>query len=94
MNCANHPDKAVAKYCRTCGKPLCNECVREVMGIAYCENCLAERVTGSAPGSPYSAPAAPIASPALKLGRALTVTVSAELPRLMVSEPVGLAKSV
>ena len=61
MNCANHPDKAVAKYCRTCGKPLCNECVREVMGIAYCENCLAERVTGSAPSSPYSASAAPIA---------------------------------
>jgi len=31
------------------------------MGIAYCENCLAERVTGSAPSSPYSASAAPIA---------------------------------
>jgi hypothetical protein len=61
MNCANHPDRAVAKYCRTCGKPLCNECVREVMGIAYCENCLAERVTGSAPSSPYNAPAAPVA---------------------------------
>ena len=61
MNCANHPDKAVAKYCRTCGKPLCQDCVREVMGIAYCENCLAERVTGSAPSSPYSASAAPIA---------------------------------
>jgi hypothetical protein len=61
MNCANHPDKAVAKYCRTCGKPLCNECVREVMGIAYCENCLAERVTGSAPSSPYNAPATPVA---------------------------------
>lgn len=60
MNCANHPDKAVAKYCRTCGKPLCTDCVREVMGIAYCENCLAERVTGSASSSPYTAPAAPV----------------------------------
>src|SRR5690242_6060851 len=60
MNCANHPDKAVAKYCRTCGKPLCQDCVREVMGIAYCENCLAERVTGSAPSSPYTAPVAPV----------------------------------
>lgn len=59
MNCANHPDKAVAKYCRTCGKPLCNDCVREVMGIAYCENCLAERVTGTAQTSPYTVPATP-----------------------------------
>ena len=67
MNCANHPDKAVAKYCRTCGKPLCNDCVREVMGIAYCENCLAERVTGGAPSSPYTAsagtPVAPSSGP-------------------------------
>lgn len=63
MNCANHPDKAVAKYCRTCGKPLCQDCVREVMGIGYCENCLAERVTGSAPSSPYTVPAAPVVAP-------------------------------
>jgi len=60
MNCANHPDRAIAKYCRTCGKPLCNDCVREVMGIAYCENCLAERVAASGPSSPYTAPAAPM----------------------------------
>jgi len=63
MNCANHPDKAVAKYCRTCGKPLCQDCVREVMGIGYCESCLAERVTGTAPTSPYTAPAAPVVAP-------------------------------
>lgn len=61
MNCANHPDKAVAKYCRTCGKPLCQDCVREVMGIGYCEQCLAERVTGAAPtASPYVTPVAPV----------------------------------
>ena len=60
MNCANHPDRAIAKYCRTCGKPLCNDCVREVMGIAYCEQCLAERVTGTASTSPYTAPVAPV----------------------------------
>jgi hypothetical protein len=30
------------------------------MGIAYCEHCLAERVTGSAPSSPYTAPAVPV----------------------------------
>ena len=68
MNCANHPDRPVAKYCRTCGKPLCTSCVREVMGIAYCEQCLAERVAGTAQASsssPYSAPASsPYVAPA------------------------------
>lgn len=58
MNCANHPQNPVAKYCRTCGKPLCTSCTREVMGITYCEQCLAERVTGSVPPpSPYTGPA-------------------------------------
>jgi hypothetical protein len=63
MNCANHPDRPIAKYCRTCGKPLCTDCVREVMGIAYCENCLAERVAGAAPTSSYAAPGTPYTAP-------------------------------
>ena len=49
MNCANHPQNAVAAYCRTCGKPICNQCTRQVAGVIYCENCLAERVAGTAP---------------------------------------------
>jgi len=49
MNCANHPQTPAVAYCRTCGKPLCNQCTRQVMGVIYCENCLAERVTGTAP---------------------------------------------
>jgi len=49
MNCANHPQNAVSAYCRTCGKPICNQCTRQVMGVIYCENCLAERVAGTAP---------------------------------------------
>jgi len=44
MNCANHPQSPIAAYCRTCGKPLCTNCTRPVMGVIYCENCLAERV--------------------------------------------------
>ena len=57
MNCANHPQNPVAAYCRTCGKALCSSCTRQVMGVIYCENCLAERVSGSAqPPSPYQAP--------------------------------------
>jgi len=49
MNCANHPDIAAGAYCRTCGKPLCANCTREVKGVIYCENCLAERLQGVQP---------------------------------------------
>ena len=56
MNCANHPQNPVAAYCRTCGKPVCASCTRQVMGVIYCENCLAERVSGSAPPPPSIAP--------------------------------------
>jgi Domain of unknown function (DUF5668)/B-box zinc finger len=49
MNCANHPDIAAAAYCRTCGKPLCANCTRDVKGVIYCENCLADRLQGVQP---------------------------------------------
>lgn len=44
MNCANHPTVSAVAYCRTCGKPLCGSCMREVQGVVYCEQCLAERM--------------------------------------------------
>jgi len=69
MNCANHPDIAAAAYCRTCGKPLCSNCTRDVKGVIYCESCIAERLAGvhptttsgfvaatPAPGAPSSGP--------------------------------------
>jgi hypothetical protein len=49
MNCANHPDAAVVAYCRTCGKALCSNCTRDVKGVIYCENCLADRLQGVQP---------------------------------------------
>jgi Domain of unknown function (DUF5668) len=49
MNCANHPDIAPVAYCRTCGKPLCANCTRDVKGVIYCENCLADRLQGVQP---------------------------------------------
>jgi len=49
MNCANHPDIAPIAYCRTCGKPLCANCTRDVKGVIYCENCLADRLQGVQP---------------------------------------------
>ena len=56
MNCANHPQSPIAAYCRTCGKPLCANCTRPVMGVIYCENCVAERMGASAPPPPQPGP--------------------------------------
>jgi hypothetical protein len=52
--CANHPQTGAAAYCRTCGKPLCEQCKRDVRGVIYCEECLAARV-----GDPAMAGAVP-----------------------------------
>jgi Domain of unknown function (DUF5668) len=63
MNCANHPDIAPVAYCRTCGKPLCANCTRDVKGVIYCENCLADRLQGVQPtGVPPAAGFVPSAS--------------------------------
>lgn len=64
MNCANHPANAAIAYCRTCGKPLCASCTRDVKGVIYCENCLAERLAGVQPvtGQPLN-PVVPTAVP-------------------------------
>src|ERR1041385_4678238 len=53
MNCANHPQTPAAAYCRTCGKGLCSNCTRQVMGVIYCENCLADRMGGSVPAAQF-----------------------------------------
>jgi Domain of unknown function (DUF5668) len=59
MNCANHPDQAVAAYCQNCGKPLCTQCVRSISGVIYCESCLAAKL--GVPGAPLgAAPGAPV----------------------------------
>ena len=50
MNCATHSDTAAVAFCRTCGKPLCNQCTRDVRGVIYCEACLAARMEGTASG--------------------------------------------
>lgn len=49
MNCANHVDIPATAYCRTCGKPVCAICARDVRGVVYCEDCLASQVSGSMP---------------------------------------------
>ena len=46
MNCAVHPQNQAVAFCRTCGKALCEECKRDVMGAIYCEPCIAARLHG------------------------------------------------
>ncbi len=58
MNCATHPDLAAVAFCRTCGKPLCSNCTRDVRGVVYCEPCLAARLEGIVPPAPGVVPPA------------------------------------
>jgi hypothetical protein len=68
MNCSTHIDTAAAAFCRTCGKPLCANCTRDVRGVVYCEPCLAARLEGSAPAAGFVARApvgyTPVVAPA------------------------------
>ena len=68
MNCAVHPQTQAVAYCRTCGKALCEECKRDVMGAIYCEPCIAARLQGqpaqaSSTGTVPPAVAAGVPSP-------------------------------
>ena len=56
MNCATHNDLAAVAFCRTCGKPLCGNCTRDVRGVVYCEPCLAARLEGTAPAAGFVPP--------------------------------------
>ena len=59
MNCATHSDTAAVAFCRTCGKPLCNQCTRDVRGVIYCEACLAARMEGTVPAAGFVPPSPP-----------------------------------
>lgn len=59
MNCSTHNDIAAVAFCRTCGKPLCGTCTRDVRGVIYCEPCLAARLEGTAPAAGFVPPQPP-----------------------------------
>lgn len=59
MNCAVHNDTPAVAFCRTCGKALCENCKRDVMGAIYCEPCIAARLHG-APAVAAQAAAVPV----------------------------------
>jgi hypothetical protein len=48
MNCQNHPDIPATAYCRSCGKPVCEQCRRDAFGTVYC----AEHAPAPAPPPP------------------------------------------
>lgn len=56
MNCATHSETAAVAFCRTCGKPLCNNCTLDVRGVIYCEACLAARMEGTTPAAGFVPP--------------------------------------
>ena len=56
MNCAIHTETPAVAYCRTCGKALCENCKRDVMGAIYCEPCIAARQQGT----PAAVPVVPV----------------------------------
>ncbi len=60
MNCQNHPEVPATAYCRTCGKPICDQCRRDAYGTVFC----AEHAPAPAPAAPgpSAAPPAPGAS--------------------------------
>ncbi len=61
MNCTVHPESAAISYCRTCGKPMCEVCRRNVRGTFYCEECIANRLQDAMPpaGAPVGVPMPP-----------------------------------
>lgn len=61
MNCAVHSEVPAQGFCRNCGKAMCEACRRDVRGILYCEDCLANTVAAppaAASGGPSPALAA------------------------------------
>jgi hypothetical protein len=63
MNCAIHNDVPATAYCRTCGKAMCAQCTREVKGVIYCEDCIANSLRQAAPAVPPPSAQAPYGAP-------------------------------
>lgn len=61
--CANHPTVPAVAYCRTCGKPLCDGCKKEVRGVVYCEDCLVAHLQNVMPPPAQPTPGVPYVDP-------------------------------
>jgi hypothetical protein len=49
MNCYKHPEVPAVAFCRTCGRPLCQDCQRSVEGTVVCEEHAPQPVTAPRP---------------------------------------------
>lgn len=45
MRCAIHQEAEATAFCRSCGKAVCAQCIRDEQGVAYCSDCTSEPVT-------------------------------------------------
>ena len=59
MNCQNHPEVPATAYCRTCGKPVCEQCRRDAFGTVYCEEHVPAPAARAADPTGASAPPPP-----------------------------------
>jgi len=60
MNCQNHPEVPATAYCRSCGKPVCDECRRDAWGTVYCaEHAPAPAPESAAGAASYTPPPPP-----------------------------------
>jgi TM2 domain-containing membrane protein YozV len=57
MNCQNHPEIPATAYCRTCGKPVCEQCRRDAHGTVFCTEHIP--ATAGAPAPPPASGAVP-----------------------------------
>jgi len=56
MTCYKHPEVAAGAYCRTCGKPLCEQCQRPAGGSIVCEEHVPQAPAQPAPPPPPPPP--------------------------------------
>jgi hypothetical protein len=69
MKCSTHAEVEATAYCRTCGRPICTDCKRDVRGVIYCENCLARDMAAkSAPGAAHAPSDTGAPNPGLAFG--------------------------
>jgi len=59
MNCQNHPEVPATAYCRSCGKPVCDQCRRDAFGTVYCEEHAPAPAARPAEQPSYTAPPPP-----------------------------------
>lgn len=59
MNCQNHPDVPATAYCRSCGKPVCEQCRRDAYGTVFCAEHAPAPAAAPPPGAMPPGPGSP-----------------------------------